>query len=362
MFNRLAIKIGFYKGEFTQKNKVITGKYILGFPIGNFRIQKNNDIYQGLYLFEDKIGIGEIIHLGIYTYQGEILKIKIFLRHGIGETIFENGDKYQGNYYIDKMHGQGKLQKNNGLIQEGIFFYDKLEEGYIILQNGDKIIGNFNLCVNVNKQFTVEKDNGDKYVGILNNSFSLIDKIIDIQYYKGILTKDNGDIYSGNWINNNGLPSLNVEIKYINGDYFMGEIFDNKYYGNFTYCNGDTYIGELCNQKRNGIGKLITNNITYKCNWINDIKNGKGIKIINNEIFNVFWKDDIEIDKEQPIKIKCPLCTEINEFILSKCKVRESNLNINNICVICLTNVCNITIPCQDMFCYDCIKYLDNIR
>jgi hypothetical protein len=358
MFNRLVIKIGFFKGEFIQKNKIITGKYILGFPVGNFIIQKNNDIYQGPYLFEDEIGIGEIIHSGIYRYQGSILKFEDFLRHGIGETIFDNGDKYQGNYDLDKMHGQGKLQKADGLIQEGIFFRSKLEEGYIILRNGDKITGKFNLYLCVDTKFTVEKDNGDKYVGTLNNYFYPT----DIQYCQGILTKANGNIYSGYWINNNdNLPSLNVKIKYANGDYFVGEIYDNKYYGSFTYSNGDIYIGELVNQKRNKIGKLITDNITYECNWINDIKDGKGIKIIDGKIFNVFWKNDIEIDEEQPIKIKCPLCTKINEFILSKCKVRESNLNNNNICGICLTNVCNVTIPCQDMFCYDCVKYLDNI-
>lgn len=70
-------------------------------------------------------------------------------------------------------------------------------------------------------------------------------EITEIQYTKYILTKPNGNIYSGNWINNHDLTSLNVKIKYKNSNYFVGEIFNNKYYGTFTYFNKDIYIGEL---------------------------------------------------------------------------------------------------------------------
>ena len=57
------------------------------------------------------------------SYKGEYCIIdNVKKRHGIGQTIFQNGDIYNGEYKNDMINGKGKYIFKNGDIYEGKFF------------------------------------------------------------------------------------------------------------------------------------------------------------------------------------------------------------------------------------------------
>ena len=48
-------------------------------------------------------------------------------KHGLGASIYVNGNKYVGEYKEDKEHGQGTFTFKNGTLEEGIWKDDKFQ-------------------------------------------------------------------------------------------------------------------------------------------------------------------------------------------------------------------------------------------
>lgn len=302
MFNRFAIKLGLYNGEYIENNQKITGKYILGINISNIKIETSDYIYEGPYIPNSCMHIGKLI-TDEFKYNGKILNIdnKLY-RNGNGITTYNDGEIHTGNYFHDDFL-EGKIVKLNGEILEGTFLLGEFNKGYHILKNGDKITGNFLISISGK----MERINGDVFEGKFHN----------FDYQEGILTKDNGDIYQGEWYNGK-LNSQNIFIEYSNGDSFVGSMkndkycigilkkdgyifnghwFSDRFNGVINYPNGEIYKGSYYNNMRNGNGLLITKDIIYECNWINNIKFGKGYKSINGNKIKVFWKNNMEINE-----------------------------------------------------------------
>ena len=121
-------------------------------------------------------------------------------KYGIG-TLFDNGDKYTGDFVDDQYCGNGTLCGKNGEIFE---------------------------C-----EFKDGKPNG-----------------------LGRVTLVNGDVYIGNF--ENGKICDQVSIKYKNGESYDGYYKNEKKwgYGCFNFKNGDTYVGDFKNDLFNGEGIL----------------------------------------------------------------------------------------------------------
>lgn len=95
-----------YTGQW--KNKMPHGK-------GKFK-DKYNNTYEGNFKYGYFWGEGNMVVAGYYSYTGEFL---ISRRHGTGTCLFEKpkGEKYEGQWHSDKMHGLGKY------IQSANYYY-----------------------------------------------------------------------------------------------------------------------------------------------------------------------------------------------------------------------------------------------
>jgi hypothetical protein len=67
-------------------------------------------------------------------YKGEYLGS---LRHGHGVYIFDDGSRYEGNWYLHKMSGQGRLYYSDGkLAYDGEWAHDFVHGKGKLYRNG----------------------------------------------------------------------------------------------------------------------------------------------------------------------------------------------------------------------------------
>ena len=170
-------------------------------------------------------------------------------RNGNMSVIFENGDKYTGDFVHNIKEGKGYMLYSNGDKYEGQFSKDKKEGfGIMLYCNGERYEGEF-------------KDDEKNGYGIY-------------QYL-------DGEIYKGDFKNGN-MEGRGIFL-YPNGEYYSGDFKNNKKdgYGIYFEKNGNKYLGE------------------YK----NDLKNGKGLYIYDNENGKeeCFFIDDRQIKKDESV-------------------------------------------------------------
>ena len=140
----------------------------------------------------------------------------------VGSTIWDNGNKYVGEFKDAQKHGQGTFT-------------------WI---NGDKYVGGFRNN-NAHGQGTYTWTNGDKYVGEHKD---------DLANGQGTYSYANGNKYVGEWKDDS--KTGKGTYTWADGGKYVGEFKDNKKYGKgtYTYPNGDKYIGEFSDDKFNGEG------------------------------------------------------------------------------------------------------------
>ena len=64
--------------------------------------------------------------------------------NGFGTWVYSNGDKYEGTWVNQKMHGQGTYYYKNGDVYKGGFKNNKLEgTATFISHSGDKYVGDY---------------------------------------------------------------------------------------------------------------------------------------------------------------------------------------------------------------------------
>lgn len=164
----------------------------------------------GTYLWED----GE-------RYVGDWLNDA---RNGHGINYYTNGDRFDGQWRDDYKEGNGTYYYADGTFESGTWV------------EGEKVNGgNYN-------PFAVETEEYGCMEGDCYNGY-------------GVYTWDSGAKYEGNWKN---------------GDYF-GQ-------GTYYYANGDVYKGNFVASKRNGFGEYTfsVDKRVYKGEWMNDAYNGQG--------------------------------------------------------------------------------------
>jgi hypothetical protein len=49
-------------------------------------------------------------------------------KHGNGLLLFNKGDKYEGEFYEDKIEGEGEFTFSDGKVEKGIWRNGKLQE------------------------------------------------------------------------------------------------------------------------------------------------------------------------------------------------------------------------------------------
>ena len=273
------------------------------------KIYENGNVYEGEFSFGKPNNNGKLeftINEVPYTYVGEFLNGK---KHGKGNlsskdnkfnydgdwvndkyegfgALFNNGEKYTGDFKEGNYNGNGTLYKSNGDIFEGEFFEGKLKNG------------------------TITYKNGDSYEGQLENG---------IFNGKGIYKYKNGDIFNGKY--EEGKKKFG-NFEYSEGKYegfFENDLFNGE--GIFINNNGDKYKGIFKD------GEFIKQLDKLKIEENVIISDGINIQIKQNddwEIADVKKKSDINInnkDNDNNEKQKD------NENIINE--ENEGNININ---------------------------------
>ncbi len=174
--------------------------------------------------------------------------------NGFGAWVYPNGDKYEGTWVNQKMHGQGTYYYKNGDIYKGGFDNNMLDgTATFISHTGDKYVGEY-----VNNHMEGEGTYFYKD-GKVEKGLFVKDKYIGDENAKGCVS---GDCKSGK--------------------------------GTFILDNGEKYIGYMKNGSREGKGTYYFNSGEwYKGMWKNNMRNGEGINYFpDGEKYEGNWKDD----------------------------------------------------------------------
>jgi hypothetical protein len=180
--------------------------------------------------------------------------------NGFGTWVYDNGDKYSGNWVNQKMHGAGIYYYKNGDIYKGDFRNDKLEgTGTVTFRNGDKYTGEY-----VNN---LAEGEGTYYY-----ADGKVEQGLWLQGQFAGKSKKTGCV-SGDCANGRGTYILD------NGEKYVGEMRNGSREGKGTYYfnSGEWYSGEWVKNQRNGQGtNYFPDGEKYQGNWKNDLRHGYG--------------------------------------------------------------------------------------
>ena len=251
------------QSPFKYKNYIYFGEYQVGddlIPHGRgVQLYNNGDKYYGNFKKGKKDGVGVFFFKNGTKYLGEWKKNKM---EGYGIYYFSTGAKYEGYFKANQRNGPGILTTKDGTIYKSIW--------------KDGIISDYG---------KIFYSDGRKYDGYIHK-FS--------KEKKGSLKNSNGDLFEGDFIDD----SMNFgKLSIHNGDNYIGYFKDNKFsgYGKYIYKNlGEVYEGQFNNGKKQGIGKYFyRNGDIYEGYWFDDMRNGYGfIKFYNGDWYQgMFVKD-----------------------------------------------------------------------
>jgi hypothetical protein len=158
---------------------------------------------------------------------------------------------------------------------------------------------------------SISYDNGDKYVGELNEKRTrhglgkyyyahgdifLGDWYLGERTGYGIYHWTSGDIYEGYWIKGNmhGKGFL----RYNTGDKYQGDFLNDVRhgYGHYWYNNGDQYEGDWLNGKRTGQGIYrFANGDQYQGGFYESVMHGKGVRTYKSgTVVEEFWDKGVQ--------------------------------------------------------------------
>ena len=245
-------------------------------------IFENGNKFEGEYLAGKQYDVGTYIFVDGNSYHGSVIENKVV---GNGTYTFKNGDVYKGKFEDDIICGYGELLKNNGDKYIGEFKNNKKNGKMdLIFKNGDKICGIWDEDIIVGDA-TISYISGGEYKGPIVN-FK--------KHGYGLYNLNNGDKYYGSFSNDlmNGDGTLTKE----NGDIYKGPFVNGKLLGiiKINYFNGDSYIGQY-NKSKSGKGIYTVKNIgEYEGKWMDDGTCKDAVyKFLNG---NVFYGDIFESD------------------------------------------------------------------
>jgi len=175
--------------------------------------------------------------------------------NGFGTWVYPNGDKYEGNWVNQKMHGVGIYYYKNGDTYKGDFRDNKLEG-----------TGTFISHV------------GDKYTGEYLNNFA---------EGEGTYYYANGKVEQGLWLKGQFVGN-NKKTGCVSGDCSNGK-------GTYILDNGEKYVGSMKNGSREGKGVYYFNSGEwYSGEWSKNQRNGQGTNYFpDGEKYEGNWKNDL---------------------------------------------------------------------
>jgi hypothetical protein len=242
---------------------------------------KNNKMHgQGTYIFAD----GE-------KYVGEW---KDGLNHGQGTTTLANGNKYEGEYKNNKRNGQGTYTYSDGRKYEGEWKDGKQHgQGTYTFTDGVKWVGPW-----VEDEFKGEK------VGEKLGEECEGDDVTKWNNCWGNITFSDGAKYVGELKDGKMHGQGTNTYTWANGRKYIGEFKDDKQHGQgstfytkgskkyegewrngkmhgqgtYNFKNGNKYIGEFENNKRHGKGTLtLANGVKWVGPWVEDEFKGEKV-------------------------------------------------------------------------------------
>jgi len=191
---------------------------------------------------------------------------------------------------LNKITNEKNINNNINLLLD---IYNKIINNYTnkteIYENGDKYIGEFKNHIREGKGIMYyNKDDiyhRDRYEGEWKNN---------LMEGKGILYWNSKSRYEGDW--KNGKREGKGILYYNKNDKYEGEYKHDKMDGKGTYywSNGNKYEGEWKNDKKEGKGVFYWNSgDKYEGCWKDDKREGKGIYYWNNgNRYEGDWKND----------------------------------------------------------------------
>ena len=234
------------KNNISNNFQNITEMYYKIIRTKKIKIYENGDKYIGEFVNDIKDGKGILYYNKNNEYErnrydGDFKDDKI---GGKGILYWNNGDRYKGEFKDDKKEGKGIYYCNDGVIYKGDF-KDGIREGKGILywNNGDIYEGDYKSDI-IEGKGIYYYNNGDIYKGELKDGKS---------EGKGILYYNDGDRYEGNFrddiIEGKGVYYYN------DGDRYEGDFKDGKKEGKgvYYYNDGEREMGDYINEEEIGI-------------------------------------------------------------------------------------------------------------
>lgn len=254
-------------------------------------VWEDGEKYTGDWIGMKRNGFGTNYWANGSWYRGEWFEDK---REGEGTYEYTNRDKFVGHWMEDKKDGEGTMFYASGTIQKG-FWEDGVYVGSNLKQTGC-ISGD---CENGYGTYIYSK--GGKYVG--NFKYSKREGYGEYDWA-------DGDRYVGNW--KDGLLHGKGQYFYSNGEKYDGEWKDHKQngYGTFTYLDGTSKTGMWEDGKYVGSGNNNYGCISGNCDngygvytwqdgekyvgeWKNKKRNGDGTNYwANGKIHEGEWMND----------------------------------------------------------------------
>ena len=203
---------------------------------------------------------------------------------GSGTIYYEDGTKYIGKIYEGKRHGEGIRYEVGGIVTKGTWVNDVLN-GKVKLKYPDnkEVIRTYENGVPSN-EVTITYPNNDIYNGEIDESGK--------KNGFGKYFYSSGDIYEGNWTNDKQDGSGKLSLKdgaEVEGKWKEGELSNDK--NNIIIYDNGKYVGTLENGHRNGMGIFYyANGDVYDGEWQNDEKRGKGTyRYSDGEVYTGQW-------------------------------------------------------------------------
>lgn len=226
---------------------------------------QNGNKFDGQWV-DGKMQSGLLTFTNGNIYEGDFMDNQFY---GTGKLTYTNGNIYEGQWKIQQ-EGQGRLIFKNGNIFEGIFENGKYNKGKLTYaKTGDVYEGEFDVQGRLNGQGKFLYEKGDVYEGTFKD-----DKIHGTGRYQF----KNGDDYNGDW--KDGKIHGTGHFQYKNGDDYNGDWIDNKKcgFGKFTYSNKDIYVGEFKDDQKTGQGNdVYAGGDNYVGGYLNNLKHGYGV-------------------------------------------------------------------------------------
>ena len=200
-------------------------------------------------------------------YIGEVDADK--KRHGYGAYYWNDGDRYEGQFWKNTFHGHGVYYYKNGNVYDGDWVSNqRTGEGTFSWASGDRYEGHFTEGKLDGYGVYYFHSSGSKYSG----NFSM-----DKKSGRGVIVWGNGDRYEGDWLDDErtGVGTL----VWTSGDKYEGRFLVNQMegFGTYYYSNGNKYVGYWKNNNKHGKGTFYwTCGDKYEGDWTNDKRTGNG--------------------------------------------------------------------------------------